>query len=234
MVLGVLLGVAGGALFVRSAGASVIETFTTPVRVTPADLTLDLDEGTYVIYEATSPATGDGFGTTSGRSVSISPSDVSVVNASGEQLVVEAESVTETIDRDNLTFTGAVRFTVDSAGPHRVEVAGSDQQFIVAPSLFSSFGRVIAWLGLIAVGALLGLIGLVLLIAGLIRGSKSGKPTVAPPIVPVPPPIVPAPVETPVVPAPVRLVQPGWYDDPRGEARLRWWDGQQWTEHASL
>lgn len=227
MVLGVLLGVAGGALFVRSAGASVIETFTTPVRVTPADLTLDLDEGTYVIYEATSPATGDGFGTTSGRSVSISPSDVSVVNASGEQLVVEAESVTETIDRDNLTFTGAVRFTVDSAGPHRVEVAGSDQQFIVAPSLFSSFGRVIAWLGLIAVGALLGLIGLVLLIAGLIRGSKSGKPTVAPPI-------VPAPVETPVVPAPVRLVQPGWYDDPRGEARLRWWDGQQWTEHASL
>jgi len=81
---------------------------------------------------------------------------------------------------------------------------------------------------------LLGLIGLVLLIAGLIRGSKSGKPTVAPPIVPVPPPIVPAPVETPVVPAPVRLVQPGWYDDPRGEARLRWWDGQQWTEHASL
>ena len=232
MVLGVLLGVAGGALFVRSAGASVIETFTTPVRVTPADLTLDLDEGTYVIYEATSPATGDGFGTTSGESVSISPSDVSVVNASGEQLAVEAQSVTETIDRDNLTFTGAVRFTVDKAGPHRVGVAGSGQQFIVAPSLFSSFGRVIAWLGLIAVGALVGLIGLVLLIAGLIRGSKSGKPKVTAPMAPTP--VVPAPAPAPVPPAPVPMVQPGWYDDPRGEARLRWWDGQQWTEHASL
>ena len=23
----------------------------------------------------------------------------------------------------------------------------------------------------------------------------------------------------------------GWYDDPRGVARLRWWDGSLWTEH---
>jgi hypothetical protein len=25
----------------------------------------------------------------------------------------------------------------------------------------------------------------------------------------------------------------GWYDDPRGEARLRYWDGQTWTEHTA-
>jgi len=23
----------------------------------------------------------------------------------------------------------------------------------------------------------------------------------------------------------------GWHPDPRGQARLRWWDGSQWTEH---
>lgn len=23
----------------------------------------------------------------------------------------------------------------------------------------------------------------------------------------------------------------GWYDDPSGQADLRWWDGQRWTEH---
>jgi hypothetical protein len=25
--------------------------------------------------------------------------------------------------------------------------------------------------------------------------------------------------------------QPGWYDDPAGSGRKRWWDGTQWTEH---
>lgn len=25
----------------------------------------------------------------------------------------------------------------------------------------------------------------------------------------------------------------GWYADPRGEARLRWWDGGAWTEHVA-
>jgi hypothetical protein len=23
---------------------------------------------------------------------------------------------------------------------------------------------------------------------------------------------------------------PGWYDDPKREARLRWWDGRAWTD----
>ena len=26
---------------------------------------------------------------------------------------------------------------------------------------------------------------------------------------------------------------PGWYDDPHGQARLRYWDGSGWTEHTS-
>ena len=24
---------------------------------------------------------------------------------------------------------------------------------------------------------------------------------------------------------------PGWFPDPQGEARLRWWDGSRWTDH---
>ncbi|REE96120.1 DUF2510 domain-containing protein [Thermomonospora umbrina] len=27
------------------------------------------------------------------------------------------------------------------------------------------------------------------------------------------------------------MAQPGWYTDPHGTGRLRWWDGQRWTEH---
>jgi uncharacterized RDD family membrane protein YckC len=36
--------------------------------------------------------------------------------------------------------------------------------------------------------------------------------------------------------APPPVQQPGqadWYPDPRGEARLRYWDGQGWTDHTS-
>jgi Protein of unknown function (DUF2510) len=25
----------------------------------------------------------------------------------------------------------------------------------------------------------------------------------------------------------------GWHPDPHGQARLRWWDGSQWTDHTS-
>lgn len=40
-----------------------------------------------------------------------------------------------------------------------------------------------------------------------------------------------APV-TPQAPAIVG-VQAGWHPDPQGQAALRYWDGQQWTEHVS-
>ncbi len=29
------------------------------------------------------------------------------------------------------------------------------------------------------------------------------------------------------------MPEPGWYDDPTGEAPQRWWDGERWTEHVS-
>jgi hypothetical protein len=26
---------------------------------------------------------------------------------------------------------------------------------------------------------------------------------------------------------------PGWYKDPQADGRMRWWDGQRWTEHVA-
>ncbi len=232
MILGVLLAILGGALFIGTAGSKVIETFTAPVRATPADFTVDLDKGTQVVFELTGPRRGG--------TVTITPSAVEVVSASGVAVPVEAMGLTETIDRNGERFTGVARFTVVEPGAHRITVLGNGQQIIVAPSIAGSVGRALAWLGLVGIGVLVAGIGLILLIVGFVRGRgpavapvASGGAHVAvadqwnaPPAAPAPAPDV-VPVATPAVAA------PGWFPDPKGEARLRWWDGQQWTDNIS-
>lgn len=243
MLVGVLLGVAGGAFFIGTAGSKVIATFTAPVRATPADFTIDFDEGKYVVYELTGATRG------SGQSVTITPSAVEVISASGVSLPVEATTITETVDRGNGTFTGAARFTVVDPGVHSIKVLGNGQQIIVAPSIAGSFGSALAWLGLVGIGALVAFIGLVLLIVGLVRGRRPAGAAVAaggaaapvadpwnaPGAVAAPapalPPVAPPPVAPPV--ATPAAAPPGWFPDPKGEARLRWWDGGQWTDNVS-
>jgi uncharacterized RDD family membrane protein YckC len=53
-----------------------------------------------------------------------------------------------------------------------------------------------------------------------------------------PPPPGGAPVNTPpppvnAPPSPQGAQPANWYPDPHGQARLRYWDGQRWTEHTS-
>jgi Protein of unknown function (DUF2510) len=233
MVLGLAVGATGGVLFVRAAAGGLLESFSTPVRVTPVDITVELDDRTYVIYQATARTFGAGAVTTDdGQAVNISPEDVSVVSSSGDRLVKESPRFDETIERGNVTYTGVVRFTVEKAGPYRIQIVGSGQQLIIAPSLLGSFGSAAAWLALIGVGGLLVAVGLVLLIVGFVRGRK----TVVAPVgaTPVLSPADPgAPVAAAPAPVPAPATPPGWYPDPHGLARLRWWDGQQWTDHVS-
>jgi hypothetical protein len=92
-----------------------------------------------------------------------------------------------------------------------------------------------------------------------VLGTAAGQPGVAPaaipppqgsPVAPAQPVAQPAPAAQPVampasqptptppaqpVPAPRPAAAPpaDWYPDPHGQARLRYWDGQRWTEHAA-
>ena len=43
----------------------------------------------------------------------------------------------------------------------------------------------------------------------------------------------PAPDTQPAPPPPSELPPANWYPDPKGEKRLRYWDGQQWTDHVA-
>jgi hypothetical protein len=57
-------------------------------------------------------------------------------------------------------------------------------------------------------------------------GAPTGQPQAA----------TPAPAATPAAasaPAGGGGAAPDWYPDPRGEKRLRYWDGSQWTDHTA-
>ena len=226
MVLGVLLGIVGGVLVVRTAGANVIETFTTPVRSTPVDVTLDLDEGTYVVYEATSRGRGDGFDSTSSQDVTITPEDVLVVDAEGDPVVVEALSFDETSrPRQPVVHRGCALHR-RPGGPHRSRSRALDSK---------SSWRQGSWV-IRTGGRLVG--------THRLRGTWSAS-SVSPAHRRHPSRLEVGPAQggtadrsgrcadRPRAGAGAAARQPGWYDDPRGEARLRWWDGQQWTEHGS-
>jgi hypothetical protein len=47
------------------------------------------------------------------------------------------------------------------------------------------------------------------------------------------PPPSGAPAATPPAPQQQSGQAADWYPDPQGQARLRYWDGQRWTEHTS-
>ena len=71
-------------------------------------------------------------------------------------------------------------------------------------------------------------------LAGVGPGAPGGGGFGAPPAAAVPAP-TPTPAAQPqTAAAPAASGQPAdWYPDPRGEKRLRYWDGSQWTDHTA-
>lgn len=58
-------------------------------------------------------------------------------------------------------------------------------------------------------------------------------PAPAPPEPSYPPPAAPDPAPAYQAPPQQALPPANWYEDPYYQARLRYWDGQQWTEHVA-
>jgi hypothetical protein len=235
MLVGGLAAAVGIVVFV-SAFWSVL---TGPVYQVPSTVRLHLDSGAYRVYEL--DRSGRGL---TGRPL-VDSSTLRVRAPDGSPVTVVETSLNENLTNGSESFDSVARFTTPDSGTYTLRFTPSaPTRVMVQPSLGDVARDHAGWLVLFGLGALLGGIGLVMIIVGAVRRGSArkrtaaaaavtaspittGYPTGYPPTTP-PPTAPPSAAATPPPPA---VAPAGWFPDPSGTHRLRYWDGQAWTEH---
>jgi hypothetical protein len=223
----------------------------------PGTVTAQLPSGQWEIYELTGTISGSSVGPvfythqTDGP-VTIDSTDIQVTDPQG-RAVPDRERFSPTSFQTYRTgsriYTGVASFDVKSEGGYRITVATSESgHVILAKPPFADLGRSLKWILGAVTGAIVFVIGLVLLILDLDRRRRTTGPSTPayssagpwggpPPLSPeANQPAAPdhlwfAPIVNPGTSAGSAV--PGWHPDPSGRNEYRYWNGAAWTEHVS-
>lgn len=230
-----------GVVMLVSAFWSIIDG---PAYSVPGTLRLHLGSGDYRIYEYERFGSDDGFRTAPPL---VDTATVRVVAPGGSPVPVTSTTggSTETISNGNGSYTAVVRFRAPATGTYTIRVrTAAPTRIRIEHPLVDIASDNVGWILLIVAGGITTLVGFVMVIVGLVRRGSAKRRASALPAAAVPaaptawppdpatdpgPASVPAPVAP--VPPPPAVAPAGWYPDPSGVHRLRYWDGRTWTEH---
>lgn len=167
LVAGIALCIACGAVY---AASTFVDLFSHTGRTTPVTMRLHLTPGTYEVFQMNVAGQGTGF-----LEPDVLPSDVRVADHAGSLLLGTAPALSESLTAGGSRYQSRVAFTVSHTGDYVVHVAspaGSSVVVFVAPSFATALKRGLGWIGLSVLGALVALLGFVLLIVQVVRRSK--------------------------------------------------------------
>lgn len=170
LVLGLLAVIVGGVLTATTA-SGLIGQIGEP-QTSPTSFTRVLDAGTtYAVWEETAGGTGTADDPFLGN---VEPGDITVTGPSGPVAVSGTGNNVNTVGDGKQLFAEVATFAPPTTGSYTIQVATTGSLVSVAPAA-SSIGKAAAWLTLIGLGVLLGLVGLVLLIVGAVQRSSSKR-----------------------------------------------------------
>jgi hypothetical protein len=173
--VGLVGGILAALLLVSALSSPFKAVFLSDPCSTPCSEVLRLDQGNYVVFEQIGTSNRYGPATSSTQvPATITSEDVSVTSSAGQELKIAELASTQTIDRNGTIYGGVASFHVPAEGRYRVDVdASAPTRIVVAPGLIQSFARALPGLGVAILSALVGCLGLLVILLAWLRRSSA-------------------------------------------------------------
>lgn len=219
LVVGLLLlaGSVGWAIFAITSEVSKL--LPQQIWTSGEPRSVELADGDWAVYAIPS-------GSADQATAAVDSSAIKVSGPDGNDIPVACIScgtTTQSTTVNGQEYLGIIQFTAPTAGTYTIDVRQDNVSVAVGRPVLQSAGSLF---GGIAIAAVLGMLGFVLVVTGiiwLVVISVNNKKVA-----------VPEGANTPEIAAQgtgERSTPRGWYPEAQNPDQLRWWDGKQWTEH---